>query len=148
MKLREFLKKIDHDQIKEAIRQAEYQTSGEIRVHIEEKLGKKDPFERAVAVFHKLKMNNTALRNGVLIYIATGEQYVTVIGDAGINELVDENYWEDVIGIITKSFKAGKFTEGICNGILKIGEKLKELFPYQADDVNELPDDISTGDIG
>jgi uncharacterized membrane protein len=46
---------------------------------------------------------------------------------------------------MVKHFKEGKFTEGLVDGILCVGERLKEFYPYQKDDINELSDDISFG---
>ncbi len=147
MKYSELLKLIDKERVRKAIEIAEKETSGEIRVHIDDNLKKKDPFDRALEVFYKLKMYKTAARNGVLIYVSAREQKVAVIGDQGINEKVPENFWEDVIQILTDHFKEQKFTDGLEKAILLIGEKLKEFFPYQKDDINELSDDISSGNI-
>lgn len=147
MKLKELLKKLDEKKIKSAIEEAEKNTSGEIRVHVDNNLKNKDPFDRALEVFHKLKMHKTAQRNGVLIYISAREQKVAIIGDKGINEKVPENFWEDVVQLLVDHFKEEKYTEGIVKAVLRVGEKLKAYFPYQKDDVNELSDDLSSGDI-
>ncbi|NOX87435.1 MAG: TPM domain-containing protein, partial [Calditrichaeota bacterium] len=97
-------------------------------------------------VFQKLKMHKTALRNGTLIYLALNNKKFAIFGDKGINEKVPENFWEDVKDVMAEHFKQNKFTEGLVAGIGMIGNKLKEFFPYQSDDVNELPDDISIGE--
>ncbi len=124
------------------IREAEKATSGEIRLHLEQKSGK-PVFDRAVEVFNKIGMNRTVQRNGVLIYLVTGERQFVILGDKGINDIVPEDFWNDVAAKMSSLFKSGKFCEGVCEGILLIGEKLKSHFPYKSDDVNELPDDIS-----
>ncbi len=139
-----FLSDKDKEAILEAIKTAEKNTSGEIRVHIESRC-KGSELDRAAAVFKILGMHKTKLRNGVLIYLAFKDRKFAVIGDAGINKVVPENYWQDVIDLMSNYFIRRKFGKGIAAAILMIGEKLKEYFPYQDDDVNELPDDISFG---
>jgi len=125
-----------------AIQSAEKQTSGEIRLHLEKK-SKQDIFNRAVTVFNKIGMHQTAHRNGVLIYMATADRKFVILGDQGINKRVPENFWDDVAAMMSQAFKKGNFKEGICTGITAIGEKLKTLFPFEKGDINELEDDIS-----
>ena len=139
-----FFTKEDETQIIAAIEVAEKITSGEIRVHVQEHCRGKI-LEDAARVFKALKMDQTEQRNGVLIYIVPERNEFGVIGDKGINNLVPENYWDDVRDIIQQHFRAGNFGKGIEEAITKIGKKLQEHFPYQIGDVNELPDDISYG---
>jgi uncharacterized membrane protein len=127
-----------------AIKQAEKNTSGEVRVHIENH-SKTDVLDRAADVFAMLKMHKTQLRNGVLFYLALKDKNFAVLGDAGINAVVPDNFWESIKEAMQEHFKNGDFAEGLSIGITMAGEKLKEHFPYQKDDVNELPDDISFG---
>jgi len=127
-----------------AIKRAEKNTSGEVRVHIENHC-KVDVLDRAADVFAMLKMHKTQLRNGVLFYLALKDQNFAVLGDAGINAVVPNNFWESIKDAMLENFKKGNFAEGLSVGITMAGEKLKEHFPYQKDDVNELPDDISFG---
>ena len=96
-------------------------------------------------MFEKLKMHETQLRNGTLIYLAVKDHKFAIFGDEGINEIVPENFWEDVKEEMREIFVKGQFADGISRGIYLVGEKLKEFFPYQDDDINELPDDISMG---
>jgi len=131
-------------QIVEAIKQAEHNTSGEIRVHIE-KSCKIDVLDRAANVFAMLKMHKTKLRNGVLFYLSIEDRKFAILGDAGINAKVPENFWDSVKDTVLEQFKQGNQTEGLIKGILMAGEKLKTHFPYQKDDVNELSDEISFG---
>lgn len=131
--------------IVKAIQEAEKETSGEIRLHLERKV-KKDVYQRAEEVFNKIGMWKTEQRNGVIIYLATGNQKFAILGDKGIDDAVPENFWVDIVSEMTSNFKKGQFCEGMCQGISKIGEKLKLFFPYQANDINELPDDISIGE--
>ena len=130
--------------IQTAIKEAELNTSGEIRVHIESNL-KGDVLERAAYIFKKLEMHKTAQRNGVLFYLAIESKKFAVLGDAGINSKVPEHFWDDIKEEMAGNFKNGYFTEGLIAGILLTGEQLKKHFPYQKDDVNELSDDISFG---
>ncbi|NVO02231.1 MAG: TPM domain-containing protein [Bacteroidetes bacterium] len=128
--------------IKQAIMDAEFDTSGEIRVHIENNcIG--DAVNRATYVFDKLKMNKTELRNGVLFYLAVKARKFAIIGDQGINEKVPENFWNGVKQTMLNHFREDEFANGLCEGVVKAGEQLKEHFPHQHNDVNELPDDIS-----
>lgn len=125
-----------------AIQQAEKDTSGEIRVHIENR-SKIKVLDRAADVFAELKMHKTALRNGVLIYVALLDHQLAILGDAGINTKVPSNFWDSIKNNMVEKFKQGLITEGICEAVIAAGEQLKTYFPYQEDDVNELPDDIS-----
>ena len=125
-----------------AIQQAEKDTSGEIRVHIENRR-KIKVLDRAADVFAELKMHKTALRNGVLIYVALLDHQLAILGDAGINSKVPAGFWDSIKTNMIEKFKQGLITEGICEAVLAAGEQLKAYFPYQDDDVNELPDDIS-----
>ncbi len=146
-----FLTPEEEAEIIEAIQTAERKTSGEIRVHIEahsvsQKDGTKiDPYNRAAEVFALLKMNNTQQRNGTLLYIAVADRKLVIMGDEGINNVVEEDFWEGTINLIVSHFKRNEIKNGIVNGVLKVGKKLKEFFPYQSDDENQLPDDISFG---
>ena len=107
-----------------AIRQAEKDTSGEIRIHFENHC-RKNVLDRAAQVFADLKMHKTALRNGVLIYVALEDKQLAIK-----NNMIEK-------------FKSGQICEGVCEAVLTAGQQLKVFFPYQADDVNELSDDIS-----
>ncbi|MFN6945174.1 MAG: TPM domain-containing protein [Cytophagaceae bacterium] len=127
-----------------AIKSAEKSTSGEIQVHIENHC-KADVLDRAAEVFAALNMQNTKLRNGVLFYLALEDHRFAILGDAGINVKVPTGFWESIKDEMILYFKKGNFTEGLCVGIEMAGMKLEEHFPYQQDDVNELPDDISFG---
>ena len=133
-------------QIGNAIRVAETNTSGEIRVHIE-KHCKEDVLDRAAYIFDKLEMQKTKLRNGVLFYLAVEDRKFAILGDAGINQKVPENFWDSIKTDTIEKFKNRLFTDGLVDGIIKAGEQLKAHFPYQKDDKNELSDEISFGEI-
>jgi uncharacterized membrane protein len=131
-------------QIVAAIHEAEKNTSGEIRVHIEKKCNE-DVLDHAAFMFDALDMQKTAERNGVLIYLAVEDRQLAILGDAGINQKVPIDFWESTKDLIISHFKQGNFTEGLSKGILLAGEQLQQHFPYQKDDKNELSDDISFG---
>lgn len=132
----------EEERIITAIQEAECNTSGEIRVHLEDDC-KGDIMDVAVQTFAKLKMHETEARNGVLIFLAPERKSFAIIGDEGINKLVGDNFWEEEKALMLKHFRTGAFATGIVEAIGQVGEKLKAFFPYQDDDVNELPDDIS-----
>ena len=137
-----FLTPSEELEVIEAIRIAELNTSGEIRVHIE-KTSNNNATSRALEVFYILKMDNTKLQNAVLIYVAVEEKTFVIYGDKGINDVVDDNFWDSTKNSIQTHFKAGNFKQGLVDGILKSGEQLKKFFPYLSTDTNELPNDIS-----
>jgi len=139
-----FFNKQEQADIKSAIKEAELNTSGEIRVHIESKING-DPLDRASYLFEKMGMQKTESRNGVLFYLAIDSKKFAIIGDAGINSRVPENFWDEIKSMMGDSFKSGEFTNGLTTGIVMAGEQLKKHFPYQSDDENELSDDISFG---
>ena len=137
-----FLSKQDEGTIVDAIKQAEKNTSGEIRVHIEGHTDK-DHFEHALEVFQRLEMHKTELRNGVLIYIAVEDHQFVILGDDGINKVVADDFWDKTRDVMQGHFKQGDFKTGIVDGILQAGKELKAHFPYQEDDTNELSNEIS-----
>ena len=141
-KLDEFLTSKEQDQVVEAIKKAELNTSGEIRVHFENSLGKAC-LDRAKEVFMNLNMQNTKNRNGVLFYVAVQDKNFTILGDSGIDKVVPNDFWENVKNGVISEFSKGNRVEGLVNGILEAGIKLKHYFPYKADDANELTDEIS-----
>lgn len=142
MKASSFFTKEQQDHIRDAIKEAEGLTSGEIRVHIETSLSG-DVLDRAAWIFKKIRMHETDNRNGVLFYLAVSDKKFAIIGDWGINAKVPGEFWDNIKDLLEKHFREGKFTEGLAKGILMAGLQLKEHFPYQRDDVNELPDEIS-----
>lgn len=125
-----------------AIEAAEKNTSGEIRIHLEQ-VCKGDPYMRAAYVFSKLGMFNTKERNGVLIYMALKSHKFAIIGDSGINERVGAGFWNEVKDGMAADFRSGDFTAGMSRAVMAVGEKLKAYFPYREGDVNELSDEIS-----
>ena len=143
-KVEDFLSKEDEQEIVEAIRIAEKNTSGEIRVHIE-KTTSLDAYDRALEVFHELKMDETELQNGVLIYLAVEDKTFVICGDKGINDIVEADFWNCTRDVMVTQFKQNKFKQGLVDGILRAGEQLKKHFPWQEGDTNELSNEISKG---
>ncbi len=134
----------ERKRIMQAIEAAEMNTSGEIRVHVEVSYNGA-LLDRAATVFARLGMHKTALRNGVLFYLAVQKRQFAVIGDAGINKVVPTSFWDETRSVMEGYFKNSEFGEGLSKGILMTGEQLKKHFPYKTGDLNELPNEISFG---
>ena len=145
MILEKFLTAQQQATVVDAVRLAEKGTSGEIRIHIDREC-KSSPVERAEVVFNRLGMHKTAQRNGVLIYVAVESRKLAIIGDAGINNVVPDNFWDNIKQKMGAAFSQGDFIGGLSGAIKEAGESLKKYFPYQSDDVNEQPDEISFGE--
>lgn len=143
-KTKDFLTPAEEEAIVAAIQQAEKDTSGEIRVHIENH-SEKPPLERAQEVFFQLGMDKTTIRNGVLFYIGVADHTFAIIGDEGIDHVVEDDFWDSTKNVVISHFKEQRFADGLVEGILKAGERLKQYFPYNDNDKNELPDTISKG---
>ena len=137
----------DRERIKQAIGKAEMQTSGEIRVYIDDEC-KEDVMDQAAFVFAELNMHRTELRNGVLIYLAVEDHKFAIIGDAGIHAKVGDQFWNKIKAEMILRFREGKVTEALEVAILEAGEQLKHFFPRSSDDKNELPDDMVFGKGG
>ena len=144
-KVEQFLTTEEEASVVGAIRTAENNTSGEIRVHLEKTALNKDVFDRAIEVFDLLHMNNTKQNNGVLIYVAVADRTLVIMGDTGINEKVPVNFWDSTKNAIISQFKMDDMAQGLVDGILIAGKQLKKHFPRDKDDVNELGDTISVG---
>ncbi len=138
------LTKEQQEQIIASIEAAELQTSGEVKVHIEPYC-KTEPMQRALQVFDKLELHKTKQRNGVLFYMAFKDHKFAILGDKGIHEKVGQNFWDSTKELMAGYFKNKQVAEGISEGIKMAGEQLKNHFPYQSDDTNELDNDISFG---
>ena len=134
--------KDQQQQVKAAIEKAELQTSCEIRVFVED-FSKIDVLDRAAFQFKKLAMHQTALRNGVLIYLATEDKKFAIIGDAGINQHTGNEFWDSVKELMLTEFKKEDLTNGLIIGIAAIAEKVKLFFPYEMGDKNEISNEIA-----
>ncbi len=142
---KEFFTKTQQEQIVEAIRLAEDNTSGEIKVHVEQRCPQPDVLERAKEVFVTLNLNKTQSRNGVLVYLSIDDRKFAILGDQGIDSRLPGEFWQNTKDTMRSYFQRGELVEGLSEGIRMVGEQLKQLFPYQQNDINELPDDISFG---
>ena len=140
----DLLSEAERERVLQAIHKAEERTSGEVRVHLDDTITD-SVLDHAAFVFEELGMFRTRDRNGVLIYVSLADRQAAVIGDAGINARVPEGFWDDVLALLREDFSHGRFADGLCKAIGQVGEKLHTLFPYQRDDRNELPNDISFG---
>ncbi|MBN1415932.1 MAG: TPM domain-containing protein [Bacteroidales bacterium] len=145
MKAKAFFTPEQKSIIVDAIKEAENQTSGEIRVYIENSC-KGEMLDRAAYLFKMLDMYKTKERNGILFYLAIARQQFAVLGDSGIHAKVPENFWDMIRDTLERHFKEEDFTGGLKEGIRLAGEKLKAFFPRQNDDTNELSDSISFGE--
>ncbi len=140
----DFFSVSEKEDIKQAILNAELDTSGEIRLHVENNCPG-DVLDRAAFIFDKLGMRNTAQRNGVLIYLSINHRKFAIIGDSGINSKVPENFWDAIKDKMLVKFRNSEFAQGLIDAISKAGEQLKKYFPHQSDDVDELSNEISFG---
>lgn len=143
-KVENFLTQEEEQAIVAAICMAEKETSGEVRVHIE-KTTSLAHYDRALEVFHLLKMDETELKNGVLIYVAVKDKSFVICGDKGINDVVPTDFWDCTKEAMASQFKNGNFKQGLIDGITKAGEQLQKYFPYLESDANELSNEISKG---
>lgn len=144
MKSGKFLSIEEKLQVTNAIKAAELNTSGEIRVHIESSI-KGEVLDRAAYLFEVVEMHKTKDRNGILFYLAEKSRKFAILGDAGINAKVPSDFWDKIKEKMADHFSEGNFAAGLSEGIQLAGEQLKIHFPYQKDDVNELSDEISFG---
>lgn len=145
-KPKEYFTQAEKDAIVAAIQKAEQRTSGEIRIYVESNCALVNPVHRAKEIFYQLKMDQTASRNGVLLYLAMEDHQLAVFGDDGIHQKVGYAFWLKEVEMMLSEFKEKHFIEGICHIIEDIGEALLTHFPYDGTtDKNELPDEIVFG---
>jgi len=141
----DFLSAAEEKEIIDAIVEAESQTSGEIRVHIEEH-SDLPVLDRAQEVFAMLEMDKTNARNGVLFYVGVKDRHFAIIGDDGIDAVVPYDFWETTKQKVIEQFKVNNFKQGLIAGILHTGKQLKNFFPsHGKENINELPNEISRG---
>lgn len=142
MRTREFLSKLDHDRIIQAIGQAESKTSGEIRVLIQRGKLKSDPLVAAQRKFHRLGMQKTRERNAVLIFVAPRVHKFAVVGDEAIHKKCGDEFWQRIVEGIRTRFRDEKFSDALVEAVREIGGVLASDFPKTGADTNELPDDV------
>lgn len=138
-----FFSKEENELIVQSIREAERQTSGEVRIFVEGRCKYVEPLDRAAEIFTELKMENTKYRNGVLFYVAIKDKQLAIFADSGIHAAAGDQYWKDVVRQILLVFSKDSVAKGMVTSITAIGEALKIYFPFDKDvDKNELPDEI------
>jgi uncharacterized membrane protein len=145
MRTREFLTKLEHDRVIEAIREAESRTSGEIRVHVQRGKLKSNPFVSAQKKFHRLGMHRTPERNAVLIFVAPRAHKFAVVGDKAIHQKCGDEFWQRIVDGMRSHFQTEKFTHALVEAISEIGNVLAAHFPKKPSNTNELPDAIAEG---
>jgi uncharacterized membrane protein len=144
---RPFFSEEENEQIVHSIREAEKQTSGELRVFVESRCRYVDALDRASEIFSRLQMEKTELRNGVLFYIAVKDRQLAIYADKGIHEATGEEYWKKSVKDILSVFSNESITAGIIASVHQIGQALRTHFPYDKEiDKNELPDEIVFGE--
>jgi uncharacterized membrane protein len=142
---RGLLRAIDQQRVQQAIREAERQTSGELRVSVS-RFFWGDVRKVADRAFGRLGMTATAQRNGILFFIVPSRRRFVILGDEGIHAKVGQEFWEKAAAAVSERFREGDFTTGLVHGIQMVGEQLAHHFPYDsATDTNELPDDVDFG---
>lgn len=134
----------DQQKIVDAIRAAERVTSGEVKVHVEQRCPGGDPYKRATDLFARLGLTKTKDRNAVLIYVATRDRKFAILGDKGIHEEVGSAFWAEAVQRMKVSFARGAFGEGISGAVQSVGQRMAAKFPRKADDVNEIDNEITT----
>jgi len=141
-----FFSKEENSLIVEAIREAERQTSGEIRVYVESRCRFVDPLDRAAEVFWSLKMDYTERHNSVLLYVAIKDHQFAIFADTGIHQQLGNEFWQQQVNVLGQYFRSEHYAEALIHVIRDIGIALHQHFPYDPDtDRNELPDDIVFG---
>lgn len=142
----EFFSPEEKELIVAAIQAAEQRTSGEVRVYVETHCRFVDPLDRALEIFHGLKMNETKDRNAVLVYVAMKDRQLAIYGDEGIHQKVGSEFWKEEVRKMVQDFHTKGYAEGIAHIVTEIGKALITHFPYnRSTDKNELSDDIVFG---
>ena len=142
MRTKEFLSKLEHDQIVTAIRNAESKTSGEVRVFTQRGKLDGDPLVAATKKFHKLGMQKTPERNAVLIFVAPRAHKFAVVGDKAIHEKCGEQFWQRLVEGMREHFRNEKFSHALVEAIEEAGKALASHFPKESTSSTQSPDEI------
>ena len=145
MRTREFLSQLDHNRIVDAIRGAEAETSGQIRVYVQRGGLAGDPVIEAQKQFHKLGMQATKERNGVLIFVLPRAHKFAVLGDEGVHQKCGDEFWQQLVERMRAHFQSENFTKAMVEAIEEVGQLLARHFPKTSAPRNELPDEIVEG---
>jgi uncharacterized membrane protein len=142
MRTKEFLSKLEHDRIVQAIRDAESKTSGQIRVFIQRGKVAVDPLIAAQKKFHRLGMHKTPERNAVLIFVAPRAHKFAVVGDKAIHEKCGEPFWQKLVDAMREHFRNEKFSHAVVEAIEEAGKALASHFPRTSTSSGQLPDSV------
>lgn len=145
MRTHNFLRRLDHRRITQAIKKAEGRSSGQIRVFIQRGKFDDDALPRAERKFVQLGMQKTQHRNAVLVFVAPRAHKYAVVGDVGVHEKCGEEFWRKLVNDMRAHFKNEDFNRAIVLGISEVGKLLACHFPRTRDTINELPDEIVQG---
>ena len=145
MRTKDFLGKLDHDRIVAAIGAAEAKTSGQIRVYVQRGELDGDALDYAQKKFHKLGLQATKERNGVLILVLPRARKFAVIGDEGVHQKCGDEFWQELVEGMRVHFQNENFTDALIEAIQETGKLLARHFPKRAAPQNELPDEIVEG---
>jgi len=144
MSVSTFFSKEEQTAIIDTIKETEKKTSIEIRIHIESSC-KENIFDHAAYVFKKLKMHKTKQRTGILLYLALQDKKYAILGDIGVNQYVNNTFWEILCNDLKKDFENENFSEGIIKSIIRCGKELELHLPVGKDDIDELPNTVNIG---
>ncbi len=133
MKVKHFLSSVEHDRVHQAIRSAEDGTSGDIVLFISHRRVA-DPIAAANAEFRKLRLDAATDKNSLLIFVAPKSQKFAVVGGSALHEKVGQAWWNELIALLTRHFKAGDFTNGFVAAIEQAARAMKQHFPCTAPD--------------
>ncbi len=146
MALADFIPSEGQRRIAAAITAAERHTTGEICVHVTPRC-RGNVMKRAARTFDRLHLYSTKRRNAVLIFIAYQDRKLAILGDAGINNVIPEGFWDNEVEELARFLKAGRPVDGLCEIIAHMGERLSQFFPGERDDENELSNEVTFDDL-
>lgn len=132
--------------IEAAIKDSEAEHVGEIRFAVEGGLDGTPLFkgqsarERAIELFSQLRVWDTQHNTGVLIYLLLADRAVEIVADRGIHAKVDSHEWSKVCREMEAAFGQSNFEGGVMSGVQAVTRHLKQHFPSDGRDRNELPD--------
>ena len=126
----DFFSEEEKEKILSAIQKAEQTTSGEVRVYVEKRCRFVDAIDRAAEVFYSLKMDQTAYKNGTLVYVAFKDRQMAVFGDEGIYIKTGKDFWNEAVKKMLRNFNKEKQAQGIVEVVEQIGEARAFHFPY------------------
>ena len=96
----------------------------------------------AMRQFFSQGLDKTEHRTGVLIFASTAEQYAEIVADAGINEKVATEVWDDAVNALVMATKAGRPGDGFVAAIQRCGAVLAAHFPPGTLKRDELPNKV------